>query len=195
MSSLAEKIAAKKAALNASNQTKSSPQAETPVIPTAQPAKRSLADILAAKKAAALNAQIGATPTTIAIPSAILDPQADTAIAPIKAGAETFALSLDLNERQIQARDFAFAGRSFCLIGAAGTGKTTTQRATASAMHESGKLSTTTFKVQGEGTEVSAPSIAFSAYTRRATGNLARAIHKDPALEKIFAFNIMTAHA
>lgn len=108
---------------------------------------------------------------------------------------ESFALNIVLNEKQRAAEEFAFAGKSFCLIGPAGSGKTTTQRAVSKAMLNSGSLDTTTFKVQGLGITVSAPSIAFCAYTRRAAGNLRKAIHKDPELEEAFRHNVMTIHA
>lgn len=112
---------------------------------------------------------------------------------------ESFSLSITLNEKQLAAQDFAFQGKSFCLIGPAGTGKTTAQRAVAKALLEAGKLETSNFKVadlqSGFTTTRSAPSIAFCAYTRRAAGNLRKAIHKDPILAEQLAYNIMTIHA
>ncbi len=111
---------------------------------------------------------------------------------------ESFSLSVVLNAEQVLAKDMAAAGKSFCLIGAAGTGKTTAQRATAKALLQDSKLSTTRFKtyhpVTGEREYKSAPSIAFCAYTRRAAANLAKAIHKDPELAEEFKHNIMTIH-
>lgn len=86
-------------------------------------------------------------------------------------------------------------GKSFCLIGAAGTGKTTTQRSVAAALLQDQKLMTSSFKVPGGGGErVEAPSIAFCAYTRRATANLRRAVWKDPTLAEALQHNIMTIH-
>lgn len=107
---------------------------------------------------------------------------------------ESFSLNITLNEKQLVAKDFAFQGKSFCLIGAAGTGKTTAQRAVASSLLEQGRLSTTTFKLAG-GSRVDAPSFAAVAYTRRAASNLRKAIHKDPVLAKELAHNVMTIHA
>lgn len=109
---------------------------------------------------------------------------------------ETFSLNIKLNEKQDLARQTAFAGKSFCLIGAAGTGKTTTQRSVAAALLQDNKLSTTSFKLKGAeaGARVEAPSIAFVAYTRRAAANLRRAVHKDPELEDALKHNIMTIH-
>lgn len=107
----------------------------------------------------------------------------------------TFSLDISLNEKQNLAKDMAFNGKSFCLIGAAGTGKTTTQREIAKSLLQQNKLSTHNFRIQGTGGERwSGPSIAFVAYTRIASGNLKRAIHKDPELEDIFQHNITTIH-
>lgn len=116
-----------------------------------------------------------------------------TQVTPIKG--ETFSLSVALNERQLMASELARAGKSFCFIGAAGTGKTTTMRSVAETLVNEGNLHTTTFKPQGATERVSAPSIAFVAYTRRAAGNLRKAIHKSPDLAETLAHNVMTIHA
>lgn len=109
---------------------------------------------------------------------------------------ETFSTNITLNARQLMAKEMAEAGKSFCLIGAAGTGKTSTQRDVAKSLWQSGALRMTEFKISGGGgARVQAPSIAFCAYTRRASSNLARAIHKDPDLCEVFKDNIMTVHA
>lgn len=178
-------------------------QATIPTQAAAQtpPKIRSLAEILAAKKAAS-QAQSLQAQSHVTISSAVLDTKADTAevfkdeLKPeIHGSTETFSLSIDLNPDQIRASDLALAGQTYCLIGAAGTGKTTTQRSVAKTLLESGKLKDSTYKLQGSGDKVQAPSIAFVAYTRRASANLARAIHKDPALEEAFKYNVMTIHA
>lgn len=110
---------------------------------------------------------------------------------------ESFSLNITLNARQLVAKEFALAGKNFALIGAAGTGKTTTQRSVAETLVEDSRLHTTSYKVVGgmPGARVDAPSIAFVAYTRRASANLARAIHKSPALAETLKHNIMTIHA
>ena len=167
--------------------------------PVAQAKPKSLAEILAAKKAAAQAQKLSAS-SSIHIGSESKDESADQAKAfadelPVSHSKETFSLAIDLNEDQIRASDLALAGQTYCLIGAAGTGKTTTQRSVAKTLLDSGRLKETTYKVQGSGAKVQAPSIAFVAYTRRASANLARAIHKDPELAKAFEFNVMTIHA
>src|SRR3989338_4729320 len=60
-----------------------------------------------------------------------------------------FSLSIQLNKEQLLAKELAFSGKSFCLVGAAGTGKTTAQREIAASLLESGTLRTHTFRVQG----------------------------------------------
>lgn len=112
----------------------------------------------------------------------------------IESPSETFSLSIELNREQLLAKEMAFAGKSFCLIGAAGTGKTTAQREIAKSLLESGSLSTHDFRIQGSGERVTAPSIAFVAFTRVASGNLRRAIHKDPSLESVLIHNVTTIH-
>ena len=105
-----------------------------------------------------------------------------------------FSLDISLNKEQLLAKEMAFAGKSFCLIGAAGTGKTTAQREIASELLRQNLLGVHTFRVQGSGERVNAPSIAFVAYTRIASGNLKRAIHKDPLLASVLEHNVTTIH-
>ena len=111
-----------------------------------------------------------------------------------EAPSETFSLSIVLNKEQQLAKELAFTGKSFVLAGPAGTGKTTAQREIASELLRQNQLGTHSFRIQGSGEHVSAPSIAFVAYTRIASGNLRRAIHKDPQLEEVFQHNITTVH-
>lgn len=184
----------------------------------------SLAEILAAKKAASESSLALATKALMPLPSSSLkeplaqrlarlrsapptNPLCDdpTEALPAEVASEpeetissyegAFSLSIALNERQLLAKEFTFAGKSFVLTGAAGTGKTTAQRAVAEALLAQGHLRTSTFKLQGSGQRVQAPSIAFCAYTRRASANLQRAVHMVPALEEALRFNIMTIHA
>lgn len=112
---------------------------------------------------------------------------------------ESFSLNITLNEKQLIGKEYAMAGKNFCLIGAAGTGKTTAQRSVAEALLLDKKLNTSRFKkfdyVTGERVYVTAPSIAFVAYTRRAAANLAKAVHKSPLLAEELKDNIMTIHA
>lgn len=111
---------------------------------------------------------------------------------------ESFAMSVILNEKQLAAKEMAFAGKSFCLIGAAGTGKTTAQREIAEALLLDNRLSIATYKTydtEGARKYISSPSIAFVAYTRRAAANLQKAIFKSDTLREKLATNIMTIHS
>lgn len=107
-----------------------------------------------------------------------------------------FSLNLPLNKDQLLAEEMALAGQSFCLIGAAGTGKTATQTRIAASLlkNSESSLGTHYFRIQGTGERVQAPSIAFIAYTRIASGNLKRAVHKDPLLKASLTHNITTFH-
>lgn len=160
----------------------------------------SLAEIIAAKKQSK-EQQILATHEPQAITVAPTIPSTPEVLEPINVnpnGTEeykgAFSLDISLNKEQLLAKEMAFQGKSFCLIGAAGTGKTTAQREIASELLRQNLLGTHTFRVQGTGERVAAPSIAFVAYTRIASGNLRRAIHKDPDLEAVLQHNVTTIH-
>lgn len=150
--------------------------------------KLSLREILAAKRLAA------AAPNTSLNPIISIVDNAEKTEKTEKTENKTFSLSIVLNKEQLLAKELAFAGKSFCLTGAAGTGKTTAQREIAKALLEQNLLSSHDFRIQGSGERWTGPSIAFVAYTRIASGNLKRAIHKDPRLEEIFLHNITTIH-
>ena len=120
------------------------------------------------------------------------------AIAASIAKEESFALDIVLNDKQLHAKEMALSGKDYVLIGAAGTGKTTTQRCVAEALLEDERLSSSTFKSYdklGNRVYKNAPSIAFVAYTRRAASNLRKAIHKSPELAEALEHNIMTIHS
>lgn len=111
---------------------------------------------------------------------------------------KTFSLSVQLNEEQQLGVEYATSGKCFVLTGAAGTGKTTACREIARAFLQRGNLGEHTFKIPGvSGPEgrVTAPGIAFVSYTRRATANIRRALHKDPELEQALQHNVTTIHA
>ena len=110
---------------------------------------------------------------------------------------ESFSLNITLNEQQQNGVELIMTGASCVITGAAGTGKTTMQRAAAEALLLDARLSTSSFKTYNQygGKEYkSAPSIAFCAYTRRAARNLEKAIHKLPSLQAALKCNVMTIH-
>lgn len=81
----------------------------------------------------------------------------------------------DFNEKQALAVKIAAAGKSFCLIGAAGSGKTTTTRGVITTLKDSGiigKLSDGTERVLRE----KAPSVAVLSYTNQAVRNIKEAL-------------------
>ena len=158
----------------------------------------SLAEILAAKKLAAQ--QVKESALIDSLPPVLVETPIAEAIHQLgkqeeqDSPNETFSLNITLNKEQLLAKELAFAGKSFVLTGAAGTGKTTTQREIARSLLEQGLLSTHDFRIQGAGVRWTGPSVAFVAYTRIAAGNLARAIHKDPELADTFRHNVTTIH-
>lgn len=105
---------------------------------------------------------------------------------------ETFSLNIVLNDKQQAAVNFAESGKSFVLLGAAGTGKTSSEREILHALLGHNNLSTCSFKKDGN--RYDSPSVAVVAYTRRAAANSAKAILKDPLLNERLPANIMTIH-
>ncbi len=107
---------------------------------------------------------------------------------------EAFALTVELNAMQQMAVDYAKAGKSFVLTGPAGTGKTTACRAIGEAFLQMGdRLGSHSFKTEG-GEVVSSHGIAFCSFTRRATSNIRRALHKSEKLAEEFEHNVVTVH-
>lgn len=206
MTSLKDIIAAKKATAQKavefaklSSNEECEATAPVSVAPTVAPtaARLSIKEILA-KKGLLAESKASATENKTLevgkeIPSVIIPSSVPQYLEKEKK-VETFSLSIKLNKEQLLAKELAFNGKSFCLVGAAGTGKTTAQREIAAALLEQNKLGVHSFRVQGTTMRVEAPSIAFVAYTRIATGNLKRAIHKNPALESVLVHNITTIH-
>lgn len=84
----------------------------------------------------------------------------------------------DLNDEQKLAVTLAGKGKSFCLIGGAGAGKTTTTRSVVQKLFESGqigKLTSGTEKLF----ETGAPSVAILSFTNQAVRNIASAVPKE----------------
>ena len=106
---------------------------------------------------------------------------------------ESFAMSVVLDEDQQHAVELAESGKSFCLIGKAGTGKTTSEREIMRVLLEKHKGKTHIFRIQGTTEKVESAAITVIAFTRVAAGNSKKAICKDPSLE-ILSPNITTVH-
>lgn len=87
-----------------------------------------------------------------------------------------------LNAEQLQAVQYAELGQSFCLIGSAGTGKTTTQRIVVQTLQESGKIRklnagdiTTESKIFG----CDMPAIGIFSFTNKAVSNIKDALPEE----------------
>lgn len=80
--------------------------------------------------------------------------------------------SMTWNEEQTQAINYGYFGKSFCLIGAAGTGKTTTLRAILNNLLENHRLPMLT--VATKHLLANSPGVALISYTRRAVRNIAK---------------------
>lgn len=152
---------------------------------------KSLKEIIAEKKALAAIKAEGSVEQPLSVLSILTEETEEEE----KQSNKTFALNIILNDKQQLAKELAFAGKTFCLTGAAGTGKTTAQREIARSLLEQNKLGFHDFRIQGSGGERwEGPSVAFVAYTRIASGNLKKAIHKDQKLADIFLHNVTTIH-
>lgn len=94
------------------------------------------------------------------------------------AGVDKFGNSITYNDRQTEFIRLASTGQSCILIGAAGTGKTTSQRGAILAMLSEGLLppiQSSDHKWLQSGT----PGIAICAFTRRATNNIRKNLSDD----------------
>lgn len=116
-----------------------------------------------------------------------------SSLQPEKRKHQAFSLDIKLNEKQQLAVEYAKAGKSFVLTGAAGTGKTTACREIARAFLVAGDLGRHTFRLE-DGEQYTSHGIAFCSYTRRATANIRRALHQDPTLEEELNVNVVTVH-
>lgn len=91
---------------------------------------------------------------------------------------DKYGNTITLNDEQWQAVDHALRGESFCLIGPAGTGKTTTMKAVLTALINAGKIPVISNHGHKHLPE-NAPGISISAFTRRATNNIRRNVSED----------------
>lgn len=83
----------------------------------------------------------------------------------------------DLNEDQRLAVEYSDTGESFCLIGKAGTGKTTTTRCVATTLKESGRI--VGLESGTKHMSVGMPSILFVSYTNVAVANIKSALPEE----------------
>lgn len=108
---------------------------------------------------------------------------------------ESFSLSVEYDSDQLNAIELAKSGKSFVLIGAAGSGKTTVERGIMLALLAQMKENEThDFRIQGTAQRITSAAIAISAPTRIASGNSRKAICKDPTLAEKCFYNVTTNH-
>lgn len=136
------------------------------------PAQIKLQQLLAARKAATAATPDNPTPAAITITSPVQT-------APTAPELPTGAITL--NEEQQRAVELARQGIPFCLIGAAGTGKTTTVKEIVRVLSESDmpRLRTSTKHLQS-----GSPAIALVSYTNRAVKNIAKACKELPEIAR-----------
>jgi ATP-dependent exoDNAse (exonuclease V) alpha subunit len=84
---------------------------------------------------------------------------------------------MEWNPEQQNAIDHAYFGKSFCLIGAAGTGKTTTLKAILANLLENHRIPP--LHISTKNLSAGAPGVALISYTRRAVRNIAKQMPLD----------------
>lgn len=82
---------------------------------------------------------------------------------------------IELNDSQLQAVTWATEGKSFCLIGAAGSGKSTTQRAVGQALIQSGKVPAMT-NCKHNWLPNGTPGVVIVSFQRRAVANIRKVL-------------------
>jgi exodeoxyribonuclease V alpha subunit len=152
-------------------------------------AQARFAQLQAAKAAQAAIKPAVTQPPTVQLPAT--KPEVDTSSVPPTHQTDlhlhNLAAGITLNEKQKEAVSLIASGQSCCLIGAAGTGKTTTVNAAVKALLESHRV-----PILAEDTKrlsKGTPGIVGIAFTRRAAANLRAQV---PAQ---LANNVMTLHA
>ena len=200
---LRAKIAAKMAELKAGTKPAVVKQPTPPAKQPEQPKKLSTAElmakaqaILAAKKAGAAivepNKPVVSYPTNTPLAAVVDKNQINKAIeaaglSKTEGQINKNEITFDrLNKEQKQAVTYAGDGESFCLIGPAGTGKTTACRCVATELYNSGVITRL-----NEGTKnlnIGAPSVVIVSYTNVAVSNIKSALPDE------FKRNCMTVH-
>lgn len=92
-------------------------------------------------------------------------------------GTDRFGNTITYNEAQLEAINLISSGQSCVVIGAAGTGKTTIQKAAISSLMDSGALPP--LAAHHKFLPSSGPGIAICAFTRRATNNIRKNLSAD----------------
>ena len=138
--------------------------ATSPEIQAALARAKAIVEAAKAKKLAALAASEEAVGMQRAVPLAVSAPTA-------------VAGSLEWNTEQQTAIDYGFYKKSFVLIGAAGTGKTTTLKGTLTNMLHHNVLPP--LEQSTKHLDAGAPGVALISFTRRAVRNIAKQMPED----------------
>jgi len=112
---------------------------------------------------------------------------------------DTYGNIIELGLRQQEGVDKAVLGQDFCLVGKAGTGKTTTNQSMMLNLFKycMDRINIISYRiVNSQGARIDAPSVAVVSYTNRATNNMRRALMANPELAEILGqgLNITTVH-
>lgn len=101
-----------------------------------------------------------------------------------------------LDSDQRRAVEMAISGKSFVLIGKAGTGKTTTMQAINLALltAHAHKIIDTEYRIKGKGDHVPGISIGVVAFANRAANNIRNKCQAHPDLKHIMNYNVTTLH-
>ena len=184
------RLAAQKAATNQPVQ-QSVPTTYTTATPAEQPKKLTKEELLARAKAIIANNKA----KTAELPSEPTKPLTDTPVVQVDKNQITKVLEAakltatggqkdksqisyeDLNKEQKLAVDYADQGIDFCLIGPAGTGKTTTCRCVATTLRDSGRIGKLTSNTKN--LKFNSPSIVFVSYTNVAVSNIKEALPEE----------------
>lgn len=96
---------------------------------------------------------------------------------PQAVGTDRFGNTITYNEAQQRAIDLVSSGKSCVVIGAAGTGKTTIQKAATQALVDNGSI--VPLNSHHAHLKSSSPGIVICAFTRRATNNIKKNLSED----------------
>lgn len=112
-------------------------------------------------------------PVTEAVAEAIQPPAAPAMVGKLGVTVEM------LNDKQRLAITYGREGNSFCLIGSAGTGKTTTQRLLILDLAESGRIGKVTNSNNSQVYYANAPAVGVFSFTNKAVNNIRDALPDD----------------
>lgn len=191
-----KKLQAKAAAAGITVQVK-------PIVPKVEPPAPSVEAAIASKPLPMLRAAAEATVKPI-IPKVAIRPISNTVpVVPKPADVPDWAMIRDahgnpivLDPDQQKAVRMAIEGKSFAMIGKAGTGKTTTVQAMILAIldHHSSRLKTIDYRIKGLGESVPAISIGVVAFANRAANNIRNKAQAHPDLKEVMDYNVTTLH-